>query len=186
MFSSSLGERTIYSRNPMPTNIEIKARTQDPQTVATRAIRAGGSDEAVLLQEDVFFHVADGKLKLRIFPDGTGHLISYRRDTGKSARPSNYTIAPTTDAAALRSILANVLGETAVVRKHRRLITIGQTRLHIDEVEGLGTFVELEVVLEDGQSEADGRAIANDLMQRLGISDADLLAESYVDMMAGD
>jgi predicted adenylyl cyclase CyaB len=167
----------------MPTNIEIKARTSDLETIADRALSAGGRDERVLMQEDVFFRVEDGKLKLRMFGDGSAELICYRRANGSEARPSDYTIAPTSDPSALRSILGDVLGETGVVRKRRQLIMIGQTRVHLDEVENLGSFVELEVVLREGQSEADGRAIANDLVSRLGITGADLLSDSYVDLL---
>jgi predicted adenylyl cyclase CyaB len=171
------------SRTHVPTNIEIKARATDLDRIAARARDLGGGPETLIIQEDVFFRVADGKLKLRIFPDGTGQLIRYRRASGTEPRPSDYTIAPTTDPAALRSILSDVLGQTAVVKKRRRLILIDQTRVHLDEVEGLGSFVELEVVLRDGQSESEGRTIAADLMTHLGISEDDLLSQSYVDMM---
>jgi predicted adenylyl cyclase CyaB len=167
----------------MPVNIEIKARVDDHDRIALLAREAGGSAETVIIQEDVFFRVDEGKLKLRIFDDGRGELIRYRRASGVQARPSEYAIAPTTEPSTLRRILQDVLGETSVVRKTRRLIMIGQTRVHLDHVEGLGAFVELEVVLQDGQTEEDGRAIADELMHRLSIDASDLLSESYVDML---
>jgi adenylate cyclase class IV len=160
----------------MPVNIEIKARVDDHDRIALLAREAGGSAETVIVQEDVFFRVDEGKLKLRIFDDGRGELIRYRRASGVQARPSEYAIAPTTEPSTLRRILQDVLGETSVVRKTRRLIMIGQTRVHLDHV-------ELEVVLQDGQTEEDGRAIADELMHRLSIDASDLLSESYVDML---
>jgi predicted adenylyl cyclase CyaB len=84
----------------------------------------------------------------------------------------------------LKALLALALGTSSVVRKVRTLYLHGQTRIHLDEVEGLGDFVELEVVLQEGQSEADGQAIARRLMRRLGIQPADLVEGAYMDLLA--
>jgi predicted adenylyl cyclase CyaB len=70
-----------------------------------------------------------------------------------------------------------------VVKKTRTLYLIGQTRVHIDEVEGLGTFLELEVVLRQGQGEAAGKAIAENLMAEFGIRKQHLISEAYVDLL---
>ena len=75
------------------------------------------------------------------------------------------------------------LGVRGVVRKTRHLYLVGQTRVHLDEVDGLGQFVELEVVMSEGQPEAEGRAIAAGLMQDLGIGPDDLLEVAYMDMI---
>jgi predicted adenylyl cyclase CyaB len=72
-----------------------------------------------------------------------------------------------------------------VVRKRRYLYLVGQTRVHLDEVEGLGEFMELEVVLRPEQSDAEGQAIARDLMTRLGIREEDLLEGAYMDLLEG-
>jgi len=70
-----------------------------------------------------------------------------------------------------------------VVKKSRSLPLVGQTRAHLDDVDGLGHFMELEVVLEEGQSEREGEAIARDLMEKLGIDNEDLIASAYVDLL---
>jgi len=75
------------------------------------------------------------------------------------------------------------LGVRGVVKKKRRLFLVGQTRVHLDEVDGLGHFVELEVVLRVNQSEEQGRKIAQELMRQLEISESDLLSGAYVDMI---
>jgi len=60
---------------------------------------------------------------------------------------------------------------------------VGQTRIHIDEVEGLGSFLELEVVLQEGQQPEEGMAIATALMEKLGVKKKDLIAGAYIDLI---
>ncbi len=86
----------------------------------------------------------------------------------------------------LRAVLGQALGIRGVVRKNRELYLSGETRIHLDGVEGLGHFVELEVVLKPGQSRADGERIAAELMKELSISDADLIAGGYIDLIVED
>ena len=74
-------------------------------------------------------------------------------------------------------------GIRGVVRKTRYLYLVGQTRIHLDDVEGLGQFMELEVVLEDGQSDADGQVIAEGLMTALGVESGDLIDGAYMDLL---
>jgi adenylate cyclase class IV len=87
------------------------------------------------------------------------------------------------DAAALREALARGCGVLGRVRKRRLLLRLGQTRLHLDRVQDLGDFIELEVVLRDGQSDDEGRAIAEAWMQRLGLQRAPRLGGAYIDLL---
>jgi predicted adenylyl cyclase CyaB len=89
---------------------------------------------------------------------------------------------PVPDAAAMRRILESACGETGVVRKRRTLYLVGPTRIHLDEVEGLGHFIELEVVLSPAQCAEDGVQIARALMQKLKIEPDSLLAGAYLDL----
>ena len=75
------------------------------------------------------------------------------------------------------------LGMRGVVKKTRYLYMVGQTRIHIDEVEGLGYFMELEVVMREGQSDAEGQDIAEDLMRRLGVREDALIEGAYMDLL---
>ena len=166
----------------MPRNIEIKARVHDMDSMTMRVETLAGRCVQRLTQEDVFFNVPRGRLKLRTFGNGRGELIQYERECTHQPRESQYVCSPTTDPLSLNQTLSNSIGVRAVIRKTRMLYLLGQTRIHLDQVEGLGNFVELEVVLKPDEEAAHGLSIARDLMGRLGIHDDDLIAEAYVDL----
>ena len=137
----------------------------------------------VLEQEDVFFAVATGRLKLRKMGDGLGELIHYVRPDIGGPKVSHYLIAPTTASEVLMTILSRVLPIVGTVRKQRLLYRVGQTRIHLDQVENLGDFVELEVVLRPDQTEAEGISIAEDLMSSLEIPPEQFVREAYIDLL---
>jgi len=167
----------------MPANIEIKARVSDPVRLQARAAALSDVPVQVIPQEDTFFNVPRGRLKLRQVSPEEGQLVYYERPDREGPKRSNYLLAPTTEPESLKRALTAALGVRGVVRKTRRLFLSGQTRIHLDEVEGLGHFMELEVVLTPGQSDADGMAVAEDLMRQLGVEPADLLEGAYMDML---
>jgi predicted adenylyl cyclase CyaB len=111
-------------------------------------------------------------------------LIRYDRANLAGARRSTYSIAHTSDPHVLLEILTKTLGRIGTVKKTRILYLIGQTRVHLDRVEGLGNFLELEVVLRPDQDENEGQSIAADLMAMFGIEQDHLIAEAYVDLLA--
>jgi predicted adenylyl cyclase CyaB len=122
-------------------------------------------------------------LKLRIQNPERGELIYYERPDQGGPKRSDYHLAETADPENLKIALSLALGVRGVVRKTRYLYMAGQTRIHLDDVEDLGYFMELEVVLKSGQSDAEGQAIAQDLMRRLGIREEALLEGAYVDLI---
>jgi len=135
----------------------------------------------LLEQEDVFFNVPRGRLKLRT-QNESAELIYYFRENTSGPRESNYLCLPIPDPTATRRMLALVHGERGIIRKTRWLYIAGQTRIHLDRVENLGDFLELEVVLRNGQSLEEGTVVARDLMIRLGIADDQLVDRAYVDL----
>jgi len=137
----------------------------------------------VLQQEDVFFHVRKGRLKLRIFSDSSGELIQYERPDVHEAKLSHYQIHSTSKPLELRKLLADALGEVVTVKKKREVYMVGQTRVHLDEVDELGTFLELEIVLSPGQTPEEGNGIATGLMEKLGIKESDLIPCAYADLL---
>lgn len=180
------GETAATTSSDVPArNIEIKARVADLNALRQKVIAIGEAFSEVLFQEDVFYEAPEGRLKLRIFDDGEseGELILYRRSDEAGPKASHYQIAPTSRPIVLKSILGQVLPEIGIVRKRRELYLIGQTRVHLDEVDGLGDFMELEVVLRADQSEEEGAAIADALVQQLGITPDSLIRTAYLDLL---
>ncbi|XP_050545052.1 uncharacterized protein LOC126907653 [Daktulosphaira vitifoliae] len=170
----------------MSRNIEIKAYARDLNILKKRILGLNSDDAnnvLILKQEDVFYNLPEcssGKLKLRK-TDSSQELIYYDRKECNEPSLSNYRkcLVP----AELEDLLKNALGTWGVVKKVRTLIMVGQTRVHLDSVEDLGNFIELEVVLNENQSSDDGKKIALDLMSLLEISENDLISVSYVNML---
>jgi adenylate cyclase class IV len=167
-------------------NVEIKARIASVEALLPLALACADGPPELIAQDDTFFACTTGRLKLRAFADGRGELIAYQRPDTDGPKTSDYTIAPVADPDALRAALARALGLVGRVVKRRTLLMAGRSRLHLDRVDGLGDFLEIEVVLRDGECAGDGVAIAHALMRRLQI-DADALESgAYVDLlMAG-
>jgi len=167
----------------MPANIEIKAYVRNLPSLRSRAEALSDTPVQVIPQEDTFFHTPKGRLKLRLLRPDFAQLVYYERADQGGPKRSNYHIYETHDPAGLRTALGMALGVRGVVRKTRYLYLAGQTRIHLDDVEGLGQFMELEVVLREDQSDADGQSIAEGLMTRLGIHKEDLLDGAYMDLL---
>ena len=146
-------------------------------------MRLGAAPAQVLQQEDTFFTVPAGRLKMRKLSPVLGELIYYERPDIPGPKQSHYLIARTAEPDALMATLTAALGVAGVVRKTRLLHLVGQTRVHLDTVEHLGTFVELEVVLRPDQAAAEGEKIARDLLQHLGLADARPIAGAYFDLL---
>ncbi len=144
----------------MPANIEIKARARDFNEVKSRAENLSNTSGEIILQVDTFFNVENGRLKLRVLAPDRAQLIYYTRPDQEGPKRSDYHIAYTSDPENLKHVLELAYGIRGVVKKTRYLYLVGQTRVHLDDVEGLGQFMELEVVMEDGQSDAEGQEIA--------------------------
>ncbi len=167
----------------MATNIEVKALARDFEEQGKLAEGLSDTPCQVIPQVDTFFNVPSGRFKLRDLGNGHGQLVFYTRPDASGPKRSDYFICETGQPDILADVLAKALGVRGVVKKTRRLYLVGQTRIHMDEVEGLGEFIELEVVMREGQNDADGLAIAENLMQKLGIHEEDLIEGAYMDMM---
>jgi predicted adenylyl cyclase CyaB len=165
------------------TNVEIKARVKDVDLLRDRIEAISDAPCQEICQEDTFFPVPKGRLKLRILAPERGELIYYDRKDARDPKPSRYLTAETTDPAALGAVLTNALGFKGIVRKRRLLYRVGKTRIHLDDVEGLGSFLELEVVLDPGESVEGGEKVAREIMTRLGVEPSDLVGEAYIDLL---
>jgi predicted adenylyl cyclase CyaB len=167
----------------MPVNIEIKAWAQHFDRQMQLAQQISDTPRAVLQQEDIFFVTDHGRLKLRILDCEHGELIFYDRPDQIGARQSAYQIARTPEPAALREVLSAALPVRGVVKKQRTLYRVGQMRIHLDEVEGLGQFLELEYVLRPDETREAGLEAVHEIMRRLEIGREDLVAGAYIDLL---
>jgi homotetrameric cytidine deaminase len=166
------------------TNVEIKARDPDPDGTAARCVALGAEDRGVLVQRDTYFAGRHGRLKLREMGADGSELIAYRRPDAAESAASAYVLAPVADPAALLEALDAALGSTVVVSKRRRLFIWENVRIHLDDVDGLGAFVELEAVLGSGEDELAGaREQVARLRSELEISDDALVSVGYSDLL---
>ncbi len=170
-------------RPPVPRNVEIKARLSDPAATERAVAAAADGPPETMEQTDTFFRVPAGRLKLRETSGGRAELIFYVRPDSPDPAESRFSRAGVADAPALRALLAAALGTAGTVRKRRLVHHVGRTRVHLDRVEGLGDFLELEVQLAEGEPAAAGVREAEALAARFGIPRAALVAEAYVDLL---
>ena len=176
-------DRYIRRTLPASRNIEIKARDRDPERTLELALALGASDEGDLLQRDTYYSRARGRLKLREQEPGEDELIEYRRADEAGARASSYWRVPVAAAAELREALDAALGTLVVVAKRRRLLLLDNVRIHLDEVEGLGSFLELEAVAAGASDLESEHAQVARLREQLEIGDEALVGESYSDLL---
>ena len=168
----------------MARNIEIKAHIPSVAAILERAAALADEGPVEIRQDDTFFECRSGRLKLRTFANGEGELIFYRRSDEQGPKESFYVRTPTAAPDSLRETLTLAYGVVGRVRKNRTLFIAGRTRIHLDIVENLGHFLELEVVLREDESTDVGVREAHELMQRLGVTPSQLIDRAYVDLLA--
>lgn len=167
----------------MARNIELKAQYGDLSRAQTAAREIGAELIGHLIQRDTYFNCPNGRLKLREIDGKTAELIAYARQDQAEARGSDYVVTPVADVAGLLEALTRALGVRGVVAKRRELWMWRGVRIHLDSVEALGTFVEFEAVISDGESDADGHEKLHALCTALEIEAGDIVAGSYVDLL---
>jgi len=167
----------------MARNIEIKARIDGIEALASKVVALADEGPIEITQDDTFFRCETGRLKLRVFADGNGELIFYRRPNQLGPKESFYVRSPTSAPESLRESLSLAYGQVGRVKKHRTLFLVGRTRVHLDEVDRLGYFLELEVVLDDDESADVGVLEARGLMNKLGVSQDELIEDAYIDIL---
>jgi adenylate cyclase class IV len=163
-------------------NIEIKARVKDLDGLWRRAQEIGAEPVWSRRQRDVFFNAPVGYMKLRTVEGEPAELIVYLRAPGSEPRPSDYDIVPVTDAPALEKALGRGYGVRGVVEKTRRLLLWRRTRIHLDEVKGLGTFLELETVVS-GITPEEALAETREAIRLLALDPATFQDRPYLELL---
>jgi adenylate cyclase class IV len=166
----------------MPRNIEIKVRVAD-LGAACDAVRGLGALPHVIEEQTDRYYALDGgrRLKLRSIAGGRAELIDYARPEASGVRASDYTVTPLRDA---DGACAVARGESlVVVRKRREVLLLDNVRIHLDVVDGLGTFLELEAVIDAAHDDAVCRARVASIMAALGLREADCIRASYAELL---
>lgn len=167
----------------MTTNVEIKARVRDLSRVMEVVEKLSETPCEAIPQEDTFFHTPNGRLKLRVLSADHGELVYYERRDAPGPKRSDFMVFTTSNPSSLKEVLSASLGVRGIVRKRRLLYRQGNTRIHLDRVEGLGWFLELEFVLSPEQGQEEGEAAVVDLMAQLDVRPTDLVETAYVDLL---
>lgn len=174
-------QETVAARR----NVELKARDDDLARSLEVCRALGAEDLGEIRQRDTYFNVAGGGLKLREESPGQAHLIQFERADEPQQRESRYRIVIVEDGPGLRAALEAALGVRVVVAKHRRLHVWRDVRIHLDEVDGLGTFIELEAVAPPESDLRREHALVLELREAFAITDVRLLAQGYADQLLG-
>ena len=168
----------------MSSNIELKARCSDLDAARTVALSLGAEPQGVERQIDTFFATPRGRLKLRESDRYGAMLIPYLRPDSPEPKQSDYLVLPVASPAQCNRLFGQMLGVSAVVEKERELLLLDNVRIHLDRVEGLGTFIEFEAVMSDSTTPERELAKVRELMASFGIREDDLESGAYVDLLS--
>ena len=160
-------------------NIELKARLADLEQARNVAETLATEVVGVEHQQDTYFGCRTGRLKLRERRGLPAQLIAYHRTDDVQERPSDYRLVEIADPSAVKGALEAALGIETVVVKRREIFLHENVRIHLDDVEGLGTYLEFEAVLSPEDSEAEQYARLTLLRERFAIADEDIVSGSY-------
>ncbi len=164
-------------------NVEIKAKYSDPDFARNYLVNHQAEFKGVDFQTDTYFNVQHGRLKLR---EGNieNNLIYYERGDQTGPKNSNFNLIKVEDAAGLKEALKKSIGIKIIVVKKREIYYINNVKFHLDVVEGLGSFIEIEAGnILARLSEDELREQCEYYLSELKIDQADLIEKSYSDML---
>jgi adenylate cyclase, class 2 len=164
-------------------NIELKARCSDLFRAAEAAIALGATFSGTLHQTDTYFRVPSGRFKLRETDGKAAELIWYDRPDSSEFRDSEYYVLPIPEPAETKTALSKALGVKGEVRKRRDLYVWHNVRIHLDEVSGLGTFLEFEAVISAPDEQSPSHERLTRLAEALAIQASDRVPQSYSDLL---
>ena len=168
----------------MPANIEIKARLHCPEEITARVRALAGAPAGTFSQEDLFFRVPRGRLKMRTECDNPVEFIYYQRANHGSPMYSAYFRSTPENSSNTEAELRRLFGTKGIVRKKRTLFWLCGARIHIDDVEGLGHFLEVEVPVAGLTKEHHAKALAEKIVSSLGLCSRDFVCKAYEELLA--
>lgn len=164
-------------------NVEIKAYCSSPDTIRSILEKHGADFQGTDQQTDTYFEVAEGRLKLR---EGSieNNLIYYQRPDDSEPKASDINLVPINQPSEMKALLTAALDIMVIVEKEREIYFIDNVKFHIDEVDGLGNFVEIEAIDRDQSlSEEELRKQCQYYLNLFDIPEEDLISVSYSDML---
>lgn len=165
-------------------NVEIKARCGNPAAVRDYLLSSKAVFKGLDHQTDTYFNVPNGRLKLR---EGNieNNLIFYERSNQAGPKDSHFNLVKVEDAAGLKEVLTKSNGIKVVVEKDREIYYIANVKFHIDEVPGLGSFVEIEAGNKEAaeMSQQQLKEQCDYYLDQFGVKPSDLIEVSYSDML---
>lgn len=166
-------------------NLELKVRVRDLSALRRRARALGARLKERMRQTDTYFPHPAGRLKVREINGKRAEAIFYLRQNIIGSKVSHFTVVPLTASAGriLIAAFTKLFGVWVVIHKQRELWLYRHTRIHLDTVRQLGTFLELETMLT-GISPAVGRKEHQEVIQRLGLRPFPIIAGSYSDLLS--
>jgi adenylate cyclase, class 2 len=165
----------------MRKNLELKAHYPSSKSAESVCLRLGADRRGVLRQTDTYFRIRRGRLKLREINSDQFELIYYQRKNLKGTRHSDFLVVPLKSVQPMNDVCKGVFGVKAIVKKKRSLFLYKNARIHIDSVEGLGTFIEFEVIVNRGRKQA--ARLMSFLISEFQIEKRAMIGESYCDLL---
>lgn len=166
-------------------NVEIKAKCGNMGMYEEKLRKMGAELIRIEEQKDTYFSILEGRLKLRDL-SSAARLIYYVRENISEPKKSEVLIFDIDDinrCRVLMDILKHLFPIRCIVRKSRKIYRFQNIHIHLDRVEGLGSFLELEGTLQKSQTISSLRKQVGDFQKILGIEEEDLLNVSYSDML---
>lgn len=166
-------------------NVEIKATCHDHSFARLTVDKLKTEYIGELHQIDTYFSTKTGRLKMREINGEEAQLIPYYKDYSTGPMKSSYAVLPVDNAENLKHILDKTLGTVTVIDKKREVFLIENVRVHLDQVDNLGSFIEFEAVYDDDTEEGKAREVkrVSELMDTFQIKEEDLLDRSYIDYL---
>jgi adenylate cyclase class IV len=165
-------------------NVEFKAELRDYDLARTLCAAQGATFICVLDQTDTYYRLPSGRLKKRETVGDAPEYIFYERENQSRPRLSRFTIY--SESEALARFGATPLPVWVVVRKKRTLYLLGGVRIHLDDVEGLGRFIEFEAIVSAGQSVARCHEAVAALRRALAPVIGEPVSMGYSDLVAAN
>ena len=163
----------------MPTNLELKIKATSHESLKKILKQIGAENKGMLNQKDVYYSVPNGLLKLRI-ENGNESLIVYNRNENDKSRWSDFEVLKFINGKG-EKFFSKLFDVEIIVKKERELFYYDDTRIHLDTVNNLGKFLELETLVINGKADAKKRFAK--IIRLLKLDESKQIRKSYRDLL---